>query len=172
MLICLSEIINLWGKQRMWWLHVYLWQQHVSGRAMQVNHKRHNPRWMFWWAPLFPSVCLCFSVGFPQRIDPICCVCCEWIIKAGECFHCQPGLFIPFYFTGSRVWFSNSVASCQNHWSSKISVSGMWNGVEFPNEIQTMHEAVNGLEVLKIKAVHTLQVIYSLKFCKPLVRFI
>lgn len=125
MLICLSEIINLWGKQRMWWLHVYLWQQHVSGRAMQVNHKRHNPRWMFWWAPLFPSVCLCFSVGFPQRIDPICCVCCEWIIKAGECFHCQPGLFIPFYFTGSRVWFSNSVASCQNHWSSKISACGM-----------------------------------------------
>lgn len=143
MLICLSEIINLWGKQRTWLLHVYLWQQRVSRRAMRVNPKRHSPRWTFWRAPLFPSVCVCplFLSRLPTSHWPNL-PCVLWVDhKSRWVFSLPAQPFYSLYFTGSRVWFSNSVASCQNHWRSIISVSGMRNGVEFPNKIQTMHEA-------------------------------
>lgn len=67
-------------------------------------------------------------------------VCYEWIIKAGECFHWHPSLFVPFILQAAAL---TQQRFCFLPKPAKVKLYSEWIA-EFLNGIQTTHAAVYG----------------------------
>lgn len=113
----------------------------VKGDAGESSQSQMNALMMLLYGFLSSDILFGFFFYLFSLIalTPLCCECYEWIIKAGECFHCRPYPFLfPLFYRLQGLIQQNPRLLPK---PPKVRFLSGWN-VEFPNKIRATREAV------------------------------